>query len=447
MDGGGSGHNRARDGAGQEGQAEVRRGFSGRSMVHWHSGKTTTLTFRGGKHPGRTPRSGSKPSIDHGGSVDKRASRSEVSGTRHIRNRVSYLLGLGIWIGAASGCAPPKADADELRVSQLKVEIEFVATLEQGTGPILASANSLSSGLNDAVYIGDGSDRQIKVYGQDRVQAQPIGSPGHGPGEFATLLSTGLLGDSVFGWDMRANRLSIFDGYGRYVRGVSLHQPGSPRWSRIRAMDDSLLVASGWVLGAHDRPLVEVFDREGLRVGRFMDMSNLLSPPDPEFLQHTWVFADGSDGVVFPTIHGVDTIMAHTPGGRFLGGGRIELTGFAPVLDLKRLIEQNNGTLRRPDGGWAQDRHYGVTRLVALGHDLVAVQFELLDFERGQDLLEDGGPVVILRLDTDGVIRSVEQLEAPGALLGRKNQGEALLLRWSGAELGVLELFQLTVHL
>src|SRR5690625_4675187 len=55
---------------------------------------------------------------------------------------------------------------------------------------------------------------------------------------------------------------------------------------------------------------------------------------------------------------------------------------------------------------------------------------------RGQDLLADGGPVVVLRLDTDGGRRSVEQLEAPCALLGRKNQGEALLLRWSGAELG-----------
>lgn len=349
-----------------------------------------------------------------------------------------------------AGCLTVASCADarsgELEPVPMTAAIEHVRALTADARVGLASANSISLDSSGRVYIGDGSDRTIKVFGPDGAQEATIGAPGAGPGEFVTLLSAGVLGDSVFGWDGTGDRLTFFGAAGRYARAIPLQRPGSPPWARIRAMDDSLLVASGWVLGRHDRPLVEVFDRRGDRVGAMMKLSRLLSPPDPQLLQHTAVFADGRDGVVFATIHGFDTIIAYSPGGRVLAAGNIPLADHTPVLDLRRLIARSGGTLQRPDGSWAQDRHFAVLKVVALDDGLAAVQFGFMQMEHGTDLLSEGGPVVVLRADADGVIRPVAQVESPGALLGRGERGEALILRWSGSDLEKLDLFRLTVR-
>ncbi|HEY0017518.1 MAG TPA: hypothetical protein VGC13_14500 [Longimicrobium sp.] len=324
--------------------------------------------------------------------------------------------------------------------------IDLVAELRIGDGPVLASANSLTVTTNGRVIVGDQSDRALKVFGPDGLQVAPIGRAGAAPGEFTLLNSSGVLGDSVYGWDSRANRVTVFDPAGRYARAFAIGQPGSPRFARLRVMDDSLLVASGWVQGAHDQPLVEVFDRRGRRVGRMAQMKEAFSPPDPHLLPHTAVFADGRGGVVFSTVHGIDTIFAHTADGRMLGTGRIGLTGHAPVLDLRRLLRRNRGTLQRPDSSWVQDGHYAALGLVALSDDLVAVQFARLNFAENTDLLSDGGPVVVLRLLSDGTFQNVGQVRGPGALLGRSPEGNPLLLRWSGADLEWLELYRLIVQ-
>ncbi|HEY0021346.1 MAG TPA: hypothetical protein VGB24_00490 [Longimicrobium sp.] len=309
----------------------------------------------------------------------------------------------------------------------------------------LSSANSISLDSHGRIYIGDGSDHSIKAFGADGVQGAVIGTAGAGPGEFVALLSAGVLADTVFGWDGTSNRLTMFSGNGKYARTMALHRVGRPPYSRMRAMDDSLLVASGWVLGVHERPLVEVFDRHGRSVGTMMDVERMLSPANPELLRHTFVFADGRDGVVFSTLHGYDTIMAYSPEGRLLGAGRINLENHEPVLDLSRLLARTGKSLQRPDGSWAQDRHFAVLKLVALDDGLVAVQYGLLQFEHGTDLISEGGPVVVMRLGADGVIRRVTQVESPGALLGRTERGHGLILRWSGSDLEKLDLFHLTV--
>jgi hypothetical protein len=343
---------------------------------------------------------------------------------------------------AAAGACGPDGPRGEAEAGAVRVSVEPAGQLRLGSGPILASANSLASTADGRLLVSDGSDRAIKVFGADGVQARLIGGPGAGPGEFAVLNASGVLGDSAFGWDSRANRVTVFDPAGRYARAFPLQQPESPRFARVRVMDDTLLVASGWVTGAHDRPLVEVFDRRGRRVGQMAEMKEVFTPEDPHLLPHVGVFADGRAGVVFTTLFGVDTIMAHTTGGKLLGAGRIRLTGHQP-LDLRRLLRQNRGTLQRADSTWLQDGHYAALGLVALSADLVAVQFARLNFEENTDILGDGGPIVVLRLLPDGTFRPVGQVQAPGALLGRDAQGRPILLHWSGADLERLDLYRL----
>jgi hypothetical protein len=354
---------------------------------------------------------------------------------------------LSIWALSCACSAPSDASSNSRALPQYSVAIEEVMPLDVGEMAILASARSLSRDSNGRLYIADRSDRRIKVFGSDGRQQRPIGAPGGGPGEFTTLLSAGILSDSAFGWDATLNRLTFFSPGGEEVRSIALGQPGSPVWARVRPMDDSLLVASGWVMSAYDRPLVEVYDRRGGGVGKMMKLSRLLSPPAPELLQHTWVFADGHDNVVFSTLHGVDTIFAYTPTGRLLGSGRLELAGFSPVLDLRQLLSRGGGRLRDPNGTWMQDGHYAALALVTFGKGLAAVQFGRLTLaEGGTDLLSTGGPIVVLQLSSDGVIRKVAQVDAPGALLGRGNVDEAYVLQWSGSDLTKLTLFRLYVQ-
>lgn len=344
------------------------------------------------------------------------------------------------------GCRYAGVDDRAPALPRVDIEVSRLGSLDSGDGPVLASASSLVPASDGRIYIADRSDRRIKVFRPNGSQGPAVGAPGAGPGEFTTLMSAGVMRDSVLGWDMRANRVTVFDREGRYARAFALRQPGSPQFSHVRVMDDSLLVGSGWVMGAHDRPLVEVFDRKGTRIGRLADMKGIFSPPNPKLLPHTWVFADGKGGTVFSTIHGVDTILAHAPDGRLLGSGRLGLRDHEPVLDLFRLLEENRGDLQRPDSSWVQDGHYAALNLVALGDDLVAVQFGRLDLKGGTDLLSSGGPIVVLWLGPDGVIRWLGQKEAPGALLGRNARGDALLLRWSGDDLADLELFRMAVR-
>jgi hypothetical protein len=368
---------------------------------------------------------------------------SDVSHPTRFRCRHRLIPALLAFL-AMGGCgseAPDTKAAD----GAARVSVQLAGQLRLGDGPILASAGSVASTTDGRLLVGDGSDRAIKVFGADGVQSSLIGGPGAGPGEFAVLNASGALGDSAYGWDSRANRVTVFDPAGGYARAFALEQPGSPRFARVRVMDDSLLVASGWVMGAHDRPLVEVFDRTGRRVGRMAKMAEVFTPEDPHLLPHTAVFADGNGGVVFTTVHGLDTIMAHTTAGRLLGAGRVGLTGHQPVLDLRRLLRQNRGTLQRPDSSWVQDGHFAALGLVALSRDMVAVQFARLNFQENTDMLADGGPVVVLRLLPDGRFDVVGQVEAPGALLGRDAQGRAVLLHWSGVELERLELYRLMV--
>ena len=328
----------------------------------------------------------------------------------------------------------------------VRVTVERVAELRTGNGPVLASANSVSSLADGRVVVGDASDRALKVFGADGQQAPLIGGPGVGPGRFAVLNASGMLGDSAFGWDPHANRVTVFDPRGRYARSFALQQPGSPTFARVRVMDDTLLVASGWVTGAHDQPLVEVFDRTGRRVGQLARMAEVFTPENPHLIPHVGVFADGREGVVFTTLFGMDTLIAERVDGRVVGAGRVRLEQHEPVLDLRRLLKQNRGTLQRPDGTWVQDGHYGALGLVALSRDMVAVQYAKLNFEENTDVLSDGGPVVVLRLLPDGTFRKVGQVDAPGALLGRDAAGHPMLLQWSGAELERLDLYRLLVQ-
>ena len=62
----------------------------------------------------------------------------------------------------------------------------------------------------DNVYVGQRSTKDIRVFGNDGVFRRTIGRQGQGPGEFDSIWSIGVAGDSVWLIDVNLRRLTFF---------------------------------------------------------------------------------------------------------------------------------------------------------------------------------------------------------------------------------------------
>lgn len=81
-------------------------------------------------------------------------------------------------------------------------------------------------GVRDAVVLPDGrvaianrGTGEIRVFHADGTHAVSMGGAGRGPGEFGALeVIERWVGDSIMGWDVRQQRVSIFDAQGNHGR-------------------------------------------------------------------------------------------------------------------------------------------------------------------------------------------------------------------------------------
>lgn len=77
--------------------------------------------------------------------------------------------------------------------------------------------SALEVGSDGLIYVTEGSVPEIRVYdGEDRV-VRRIGRQGEGPGEFQFPASFGVVGDTVWAWDQRLRRITLFDREGRVL--------------------------------------------------------------------------------------------------------------------------------------------------------------------------------------------------------------------------------------
>lgn len=81
------------------------------------------------------------------------------------------------------------------------------------------------------LYVMDAQERKIRVYSPGGKLVRKIGGPGQGPGEFQGVPRFGVHGDTVWAFDISANRITLFDRSGNVlsasrVEGVSILVPG-----------------------------------------------------------------------------------------------------------------------------------------------------------------------------------------------------------------------------
>ena len=94
-------------------------------------------------------------------------------------------------------------------------------------------------GPDESVYVADGLNNEIRVFGLDGSHRFTFGRSGEGPGEFARAYSVVWLGDRLLALDTEQGRISEFSAEGDYLgqRRIRGGMSGSEGWIRFWRVD------------------------------------------------------------------------------------------------------------------------------------------------------------------------------------------------------------------
>ena len=103
-------------------------------------------------------------------------------------------------------------------------------------------ASSASLGPDDAVYISDGYNAEVRVFGLDGEHRRTFGRHGDGPGEFASIESVAWVGDRLLALDLIGGRLNVFSPEGQPLgqRPATAYWGGSGRGGLYPVGDDEV---------------------------------------------------------------------------------------------------------------------------------------------------------------------------------------------------------------
>ncbi len=173
-----------------------------------------------------------------------------------------------IALAVVSACADESGDAISVNRTTVtdSAGLQIVTSTLQDLPRRIAGgepAFSIGSldGTNDALFdvqavdrlpsgewvIANGGTNQLRVFSEDGVFLRAFGGEGEGPGEFANLNEASVFGgDSIFTYDFRARRVSIFTGAGEFVRTVTpADGEGQGRAAPIGILANGNIPASG----------------------------------------------------------------------------------------------------------------------------------------------------------------------------------------------------------
>jgi hypothetical protein len=119
----------------------------------------------------------------------------------------------------------------------------------------LSATNQLVIGPEGEMILGQGTE--VRVYAEDGALLRRIGREGSGPGEFRQVIRIGLLGDTLWAYDIRERRYSYFGMDGALYRSQNV------RWTMGSQSDASPplawgLFADGSIFGSPATPSEEI---------------------------------------------------------------------------------------------------------------------------------------------------------------------------------------------
>jgi hypothetical protein len=294
-----------------------------------------------------------------------------------------------------------------------------VVTNDAGQVRVGRPCAAWSNGGSELI-VPDCSDQDIKIYQPSGARVRTVGSAGYRDGQFTHLSTAQPYRDSLIAFDIKGNRLQVFDARGSYVRDISLTNLAHPIMARV--VDDSLVLVVSSALGDERNPLVAMVRPNGTVRSRMFNRHAYFRG-NPELIQNATAVADAADGMVVVGQFGVDSVFLFDYDGRALRSLPIDAKQPLPRLDS--LIRRNGGQFVTAGGVYAVDHQRALNNIVALPRHRVALYVMDLDAAKPFDIT-GGGTVIIQSGDRPGPPEFRSNL--PMGLLGRSHDGVPLLV-------------------
>lgn len=97
------------------------------------------------------------------------------------------------------------------------VSIGPKSVAETGAPEEFGRVNSVAVGPDGALFVADGFNREVRVFGLDGVHRRTFGRNGEGPGEFRSLYSLAWVGDRLLTLDPNLGRIGKFSAEGEWL--------------------------------------------------------------------------------------------------------------------------------------------------------------------------------------------------------------------------------------
>lgn len=137
---------------------------------------------------------------------------------------------------ACSGQAVPSTSTSDPRTLEplaLGTPVRTLGTLT-GEGPeVFERIVALRRLADGSIVVADQGASEIRVFAAAGRFVRALGRQGNGPGEFMSLSDIFIHADSIFAWDSRHGRVTVFDPEGNVSRTVRIPDPGNGRWPRL----------------------------------------------------------------------------------------------------------------------------------------------------------------------------------------------------------------------
>ncbi len=106
---------------------------------------------------------------------------------------------------------------------------------ETGAPEEFGRVNSATLGPDEAVFVADGFNDEVRVFGLDGTYRRTFGRNGDGPGEFRSLYSVAWMGDRLVTLDPSLGRIGVFSADGEWLgqQRVEGRLSGSPAGIRL----------------------------------------------------------------------------------------------------------------------------------------------------------------------------------------------------------------------
>ncbi len=249
-------------------------------------------------------------------------------------------------------------------------------------GSVLARPTALASLPDGSFAIGDASDLNIKIFGSDGRHVETWGRAGLGPGEFRSIGSVSVLGDSLFAYDATRPGISVFRSDGAFLRQILFP---------ITHYRATLIGASQMLLTSRPgqgRPLLAIGTTDGTVVHEFLSPEWLHERPGIGL--HSGLYADARDGYVHAMLFGWDLLHTFDYEGRLLATRRIP--GIGSLVDAWIAAGEAPQT---SSGDWFHHGLYAVMHLTALPSGAALIVMAEYDTRQGTDLIEGVHGLVI----------------------------------------------------